>query len=405
MRIIIIEPNLCSCTGHPYTTVKEMAIKKFVISQCFPSCKEIHFIGNKNCTDELHSEIPDLENYATKTCFETGNWKDLINYIKVIIEEFNLRSEDLVIFTTAHLNEINAVKFLSKEKDSPRFLLQIHQFYKPLPNSSQIYDLEVKEHFRKLFSDAFEGMAWSKVQIATTNVMKFNELLSNIAGRKLLVLPLILAQSCSEDLKKFDNSANNFRLGFLGDGRKEKGLLEVLRVAERIVQRFVDTTLLINVQNPRYFSKEEISELNNLTKFLKECDNVEILEGPLNAQKHFRTLNSLNAVILPYDPEDYQIRLSAIACECGLLGIPIIATKSSSIGDWIEKKQISGITYEKGSNRNESEANLIGAINILKNSYSSYKNFAQSRRSFYQENTSVEHYFEEIFKFYKTKYA
>lgn len=406
MKIIVIEPNLKSCTGHPYTTLKEMVLEKESILKSFPLCEEIHFVCHKEGTQELLKEIPGLECYATKTCFETEEWEEVVDYIRSIVAKYNLGAEDLIVFTTAHLNEINAAKYCSKQNECPKFILQVHQFYRPLPDSSQIYDIKVKEYFRELFRNAFEGIDWSRIQIATTGVVKFNNLLSDMATRKLPMLPLILAQSCAKSIEKHHiQNGVSFKLGFLGDGRKEKGLLEILKNAKQIVNRFPNTGLLINVQNPRYFSSEELGELYNLVETMKTTTNIEILEGSLNAKRHFNTLNTLDAVILPYDPEDYQIRLSAIVCECGLLGVPIITTQGSSMGDWVEEGKLSGVVYQGGINNLEYGKKLVEAIGILEKNYDDFYNVAQENRSLYAKESSVGNYFSEIYKFYKTEYV
>jgi len=182
-------------------------------------------------------------------------------------------------------------------------------------------------------------------------------------------------------------------------------VLEILKNAKQIVNRFPNTGLLINVQNPRYFSSEELSELYNLVETMKTTTNIEILEGSLNAERHFNTLNTLDAVILPYDPEDYQIRLSAIVCECGLLGVPIITTQGSSMGDWVEEGKLSGVVYQAGINNLEYGKRLIEAIGILEKDYDDFYNVAKENRSLYAKESSVENYFSEIYKFYKTEYV
>jgi len=132
-KLIIIEPNLKNINGHVYEATQ--AIEKYLLS------KKIHhhIISHKHITALARQSFHHILPYADVSCFETSNYLTVVKYLKKIIKILKIKKEDIIIFPTAHLNELKAVaKISNNDEQSPKFILQLHQFHPPFNNSDNI---------------------------------------------------------------------------------------------------------------------------------------------------------------------------------------------------------------------------------------------------------------------------
>ncbi|KKS32199.1 MAG: hypothetical protein UU94_C0005G0001 [Candidatus Collierbacteria bacterium GW2011_GWB2_42_12] len=136
-------------------------------------------------------------------------------------------------------------------------------------------------------------------------------------------------------------NADSIKIGFFGDGRKEKGILDFMRFVD-VSKNNERYNFTVQIQNPRGFSDEEKAELNNLINKIEVNENVTILRGPLPSSEYYKNLCNCDIVCILHDPKHYSIRLSGIAVECGILGIPVIVRIGSSAGNWISEEKLFG---------------------------------------------------------------
>lgn len=125
---MIVEPNLKRSAGHFYQAIKAL----YAYLKNRKIVEQFYVISHKDTERTVLKEFPNIYPVAEKTCFETEDYQITLAYLRSIIHQFEFaKPDDLILIPTAHLNEIKAVSSLSKEKNCPKFFLQIHQFHPP----------------------------------------------------------------------------------------------------------------------------------------------------------------------------------------------------------------------------------------------------------------------------------
>ena len=114
---------------------------------------------------------------------------------------------------------------------------------------------------------------------------------------------------------------------------------------------------------------------------LKSLDFVQLIDFSLKETEYANYLKQTDCMILPYRNSSYYARVSRIAIEAVSMGIPVIYTSGGWLQELMEKFG-AGIGIE-----DESEQELINAIEKMQLNYSDYKQKALERI------TSVQEYF------------
>lgn len=329
-KIVFIEPNLKIVHGHGFSVIYLLFKNKKIISKYFSA---ISFCGHKKADSDVMQKIKELKRICAKSCFETKVAKDCFLYLENYIKKYDLKQDDLIVFTTAHINEMLAVfKFISKHKESPRFLLHLHQFFPPLKNSNMINLSRIKAKYEKVFINIFDYfmLYQNKVIICVTPVEKFQNFMQFMSKFRInkLAVPFIAPS------RKFKRREY---ISFIGDGRKEKGLLIALKSFLYLSIKYPEEKFYIQIYRPRGFSKNELKNIYSMCKILKNKANVYVQEQNLNEIKYEKIIDNSKLIFLPYDFDNYRIRFSGVACEAVMRNIPIIFTKGSSIEFLIKK--------------------------------------------------------------------
>lgn len=336
MKIVFVEPNLKTMSGHVFEAMK--ALVKYFQNHTTNEIK-IGYVGHQRVDEKVLDFFPTLSPLYKLSCFEEGDINETVSSIEDIVKYFGLGNKDLIVFTTAHLRDIEAVTMITKGNNMPRFIMQIHQYYPPLVDADMIFDPEVNLKLKSRYKQIFKSIDKRKVFIVTTPVKALAERIYDITGYKPKRFPVPFAPILG--LNKLKN--NILKIGFFGDGRKEKGLLDFLRFIENQTRNPDNKYgFVVQVQNPRGFSKDECGEINFLLDQLKDREFVEIIKGSLSTDNYYRQLNSCDLVCILHDPRHYSIRLSGIAVECGMMEIPVTAKKGTSVSDWISSGKLFG---------------------------------------------------------------
>lgn len=354
MKIIFVEPNLKTVSGHVFEATKALA-NYFTDNQ---KQTKVDFVCHINADKNVFGYLPSAKPMYRLSCFEQGGVKTVVEDLEAIVNKFQLGKEDVVVFTTAHLRDIEAANAVSNIKNSPRFILQLHQYYPPLVNADMIFNEKVGKRLSEKYKEVLGNLNNKKVRIVITPVRLLAKKISDVSGCRPSMFPVPFAPST--DFSRDGKFKEKLILGFLGDGRKEKGLLEFLRFTEEASKNndFNNFRFIVQIQNPRGYSANELNEIDNLKEALLARKSVEVNSGPLDSEEYYKKLKSCDAVFVLHYPKHYSIRLSGIAVECGMIGIPVIAYDGTSIGEWIkEGKLYGGLIKEDG---------LRGALSRLK---------------------------------------
>lgn len=382
-KYIFVEPNLKNFNGHPYEGM--FSIDKYLLNL---KKEKIQFflIGHKKMEGAVIKSFSNILPLMEKGCFEK-NKKYAAESFKKIINLLDLNSDDIIIVMTSHLNELRAIEKISQGKQSPNFILQIHQFYPPLKNSDLVFrkKKEIALEFRKVLSK----INWQKVRIATTPVKKLNKIMNLLSPNYIEQFPVPFSIF---DLKNKKKKIEELSIGFLGDGRKEKGILPLFQSFLAIKEKWPKTRLTIQLQKPRGFTDKELINLRLISKKISLLNDCKLINMSVNQKSFYSLLSRCNLVMIPYDPNHYKIRLSGIAIQCAIMGIPIITTKNSWPAQTIKAGEMSGLIFDYSTKQEVFQKNLIRVLKkFIKNKdYYLYK--AKKYMKKYQKEYSPSNY-------------
>jgi len=139
--------------------------------------------------------------------------------------------------------------------------------------------------------------------------------------------------------------------------------------------------------------------IQNLINKIKHLPQIKIIKRVLKTKNYNKYLTKCSAIIIPYDPSHYKIRLSGIAIASGALGIPVITTKQTWAGDMIKIKKLSGVIFSFSKDQNNFTKNIVKAIYQFLKYQKEYKTVAVKYSRYFRDNYSAKKYFKNyIFK-------
>ncbi|MBI2065544.1 MAG: glycosyltransferase [Candidatus Zambryskibacteria bacterium] len=333
-KIVFIEPNLKNVQGHVFSVISLLSKQKSrkIISKHF---SPISFCGHKDADINVVKGIKEFKKICTKGCFETQSETDCFLYIKNYIKKYGMKKGDLIVFTTAYINELKAVfKLVSEYNECPKFLLHLHQFFPPFGNPDIVSQTKIQAKYKKAFKNILVNLASyrDKVNICVTPVKEFKRLIQSVSTDKLKINELIVP--FLKPAKRFKKPET---VSFLGDGRKEKGLLVALKSFVDLSAKYPEEKFYIQVYKPRGFSVKELKDTRLLCEILESRENVYIREQGLSEIEYEKVIDNSKLIFIPYDINNYRIRFSGIACEAIMRDIPIITTHDSSVELLVKK--------------------------------------------------------------------
>ena len=110
------------------------------------------------------------------------------------------------------------------------------------------------------------------------------------------------------------------------------------------------------------------------------------LTQDLTSEEYDNYLTQSNCIILPYRRQAYYTRLSGIAIEAAMLGIPLIYTRDTWLEDAVTQ-------YGAGIGiQNEDPMALANSIALMTENIEHYRTIAQKRAALAQTYHSPEHF-------------
>jgi glycosyltransferase involved in cell wall biosynthesis len=124
---------------------------------------------------------------------------------------------------------------------------------------------------------------------------------------------------------------------YLGYAKTERGFHLLPAAIESLAARNATARFLIQIKHSRW--EREIIAAEGA---LRKLRSVEILQGELSRQDYLHCLNRADAVLLPYDPEKYGQRGSAVLIEAAAGGRPVVACDRTWPAQLVHEGEIEG---------------------------------------------------------------
>jgi glycosyltransferase involved in cell wall biosynthesis len=181
--------------------------------------------------------------------------------------------------------------------------------------------------FRRLAKEVGSGRV---VLGAETRPMQ--EALTRLSGIPFTYLPhpvsgLELAEI--NENRHREDSAGGLLLGSYGLARHEKGSDTLFRAVDRVCRRGGAARCRFVVQCPEGFEAER--------RTLAGYDEVECLTRYFADGEYARQLAKTDIMLLPYRLSSYQLRVSRVAIEAMVNGIPMVVTRGSTLASQAEE--------------------------------------------------------------------
>jgi glycosyltransferase involved in cell wall biosynthesis len=395
MRVILIDPNLKNFAGHSMEFIKSlskyMQFKKW----------EWVIISNKIIDNFVRNEFPyhRLINLISNNCFEDlfyGKKKFLEDLIE-INTKLHFRKEDIVIVITSYINEISATNYYIKNfnKKHPNFCFWVHQLFPPEDNFIEASRNNRKKYWLNRFKKEYSGLV-NGINIYTTPSKKLQTMLQKIINKKVNILPLPLDADFFENNKGDGVSTDSLSIGFLGDGRYEKGGLLFLKLVNKL--RCLNVKFFIQEAKLRGFPKEDLNSFNSLLEKLQKEKIIHIIKDNLSQKDFYNIIKNIDILVLPYHPKSYDTRTSGILIQRLCIGKPVVVSSNTWLEEEINKSK-AGVVFKYDTNNElKTVNNLSKTTEELIRNFRYYKRNAMIASKKYRKLHTAKKFFEAILK-------
>jgi len=321
MKIALIEPYLLDYTGHYYNFVTELR-KGF---DKLDSKDTVNIFVSKRCTldEPFYKILPEIKNLNGKNLFVRifEHPFFLLRFYRVLRKI--KKDYDVLVFTTADEWRVFLLAFGLNTK-KPTFLY-IHNisFSTKQKLILRYLGLRKKKHLYIL-----SAMAEGNVQPDLISFLRSKHC------KLLLGVPYPLPTL--QDFPSLCKSENIFYISYLGDARKEKGIIEFVNFIFYCKRNKLDYNFILQC-NPPPFGYEP--EVENVVKNIKK----ENFKGVILAERNFtsgeyrKNLMNSAVVFLLYDPNRYKYSISAILLEAFSFGKPVVVRAGNWLSDQVSR--------------------------------------------------------------------
>lgn len=362
MRIFYLEPFLIKPERHFIEAT--LAIDHYLSIQ---TRYEYYIVGHKNLNHVIKKYLPHTFPSISQTCFEDLEdkgrtfFRDLVDLDK----RFFFRSNDLLVISTAYENQLLGVSEFVKclDRKCPKIALQFHQLFPPTNESDNVANLSFRRYWIARLRKAFAQINNPNVSYWTTEVKRLNKDFRRISGRRAGLLPFPQFTKIIQK-GKVGLKSKNIVVGFLGEGRQEKGLLLFLKVVQKLTTLNSSLQFIIQIMNPRGFTIAQKDQLDRLLETLIKLPSVNFFNGGISPVKFRQLLQSLDVLVLPYNPVHYCRRLSGLVVTATIYNKPVIVSSETWASYAVQKKWASGMVFKYDSkSEKRTISNIIGTIN------------------------------------------
>jgi len=336
-RLLICEEALKDFNGHWYE------YNKAVAEMNLAEGTQVTVLGHRELSPEIADELPAIP------FFEQTNWDGIYyhrkawrRYIGILIHNWRvyravslyLRREstpyDCAFAPTVVIFHLIAWWFIAHRFDGSK----VKRIVLLIRNSSTSYDTGDDITFSRsarilgFVLKRFHRFTKSGLVEFATDSHRLAAEYHKLAGIEMSVLPhpSCLAKA-APSLHSRPDSDSTFTLISPGPARWEKGIHILLDSMGYLSNESIEC--LIQWPDPVLSPEGE-----EVTTSLKSCH---LFRDPLSSEDYESFLEKADCIVLPYLREAYFARISGVAVEAMLLGIPVIYTNDTWIGDMVEK--------------------------------------------------------------------
>lgn len=391
-KLLICEEGLIDYAGHFHTWIN--GIKKINQDKGI----EVFIAGNEYVSKDMASKLKVIPAYSINSWDNNRicKWPRWRRAIEVLIHNWRIFSEtkkvlkktgkvDMVFFTAVRQNHLLGIKFLifwglgSYFNKLSSYLLTSHAIYnsdftKYTFNKETVLFAYLLKSFKNLVNKG-------KVNFLCDSQITLDEY-KKLTGLRMKLMPSPISENQLKESKLTNKPHTTF--SFLGCTSWEKG-----------IDTFQDAITLI--------LKEDIKDINFVIQWNKDLfspnigkiilkdelinhKNVRIIERTLNQKEYLDELLRADFMVLPYRKFVYKSRLSGVAIESAVNGIPIIATDNTWLS-WSIDEFAAGIKIKENNPENLAEKIIFGHKNKK-----FFKEEAKMRSSLAKSYNSKERY-------------
>ena len=134
------------------------------------------------------------------------------------------------------------------------------------------------------------------------------------------------------------------RVLYAGEARADKGFGRLPAIADALAPELNAGHLTLVCQaTPNEFADDRIVEA---MRALAARPGVEVVDRFLPSTEYDDLVGGCDLVLLPYDPEQYRARLSAVFVDATCAGVPVVVPAGTWMSDQLDRKLGAGSTFE-----------------------------------------------------------
>lgn len=380
-KILIVEEALKNYTGHWYEYNK--AVTEFNRHAGI----EVTIAAHKTVSIEVVNELNAIPLFAYT------NWDGIYHsssaikrylgiirhnwYVYKTLDKFLSSSEgfDCIFVPTVIIYHWIAWLFLLKKyqgKKFKRLVLFIRNNAGSYPNNSTQPVFEKHTIILKKILQQYCKYIKSEVVCLGTDSKRHATEYNLLAGVDVKVFPHPKTEL--DDLHENLNNVNNHAtkavvISCLGPARLEKGIDILQQAILHLLTNKPALNAKFIIQWNRDIFNIDGSKVERYSE-LERSDKVQFLTSDLSSEEYNHYLTTSDCIILPYRRQGYYTRLSGIAVEAAMLGIPIIYTKDTWLEDAVSEYG-AGLGVE-----NENYLDLAEKIDLMVSDIDKYQSEA-----------------------------
>jgi glycosyltransferase involved in cell wall biosynthesis len=401
MRVFYLEPFL----RRPESHFVEFAL---AMNEYLSECPKIDtvLIGHRTLEQRVIELFPGVRKGISQTCFEDldNEGQSFLQDLLVLHEEFSFRSNDLLVIPTAYENQIIACARFSTKLGvrCPMIAMQFHQLFPPATDSDIMYSLSFRRYWMARLRRAFAIPRRPAISYWTTESKELNKTFCKLSGTTVGILPVPFARLLRGAMPRIQPvNRDKIKVGFIGESRQEKGVLHFLRASRLLLSASNEYHFVLQLNNPRGFSSDQHLELQYQLQLFRDSPLATTIEGGLTPNDHHALIESIDVVVLPYNPVNYWRRISGLLIQAALQCRPVIASDATWAAHAIRHRHAAGATfsYVHGDD-SQTSSNLAAAICHIRKGYEQFALDAGRRSHYYRQRCDPQIYVYTILRHY-----
>jgi hypothetical protein len=400
MRLFYLEPFLRRVESHFIEFA--LAVYGFLRTR---SDIQKYMIGHKALNEGVRELFPDVIPGVSQTCFEDVNDKGQSFFadLTALDKEFGFKHSDLVLIPTAYENQVIGAALLAEKLGGrcPRISMHFHQLFPPSKESDIIYSLRFRRYWMKRLREAFALTSSRQVSYWTTESRHLNAAYTTLSGRRVGILPVPSDVALQVPSRPVPDVTRGLRIGYVGDGRQEKGPLHFLRASQIVSSAEDRHNFVLQLNNPRGFTADQERQLAEGLGLFRCLPRSEVVEGGLDPETHHALIQSIDILALPYNPANYWRRISGLLIQAALQSCVVIVSSGTWAAEALRQKRASGLVFNHvGNDDTLTATNLSQAILQVVQDYPQFAAEATTRASHYRRECRPSEYVGRILEHY-----